>query len=81
MLGEGGNHLPVSPVECPHSVEGPIPVVPPDISNDHNQRTRIKQPYNHHHIYPKNTHIHIQVFHTLYNHTMNIIVSRHFFLF
>jgi hypothetical protein len=36
MLGEGGNHLLVSPVECPHSVEGPLLVVPHDISNDHN---------------------------------------------
>jgi hypothetical protein len=55
MLREDGNHLPVSPVECPHSVEGPLPVIPHDISNDHNQHTRIKQPYNHHHTYPKNT--------------------------
>jgi len=43
----------------PHPVEGLIPVVPPNISNDHNQHTRIKQPYNCHHTYSKNTHVHI----------------------
>jgi hypothetical protein len=29
-LDEGGNHLPVPLIVCPHPVEDPIPVVPPD---------------------------------------------------
>ena len=32
MLEEGGNHLHVPPVECPCSVEGSIPVAPPNTS-------------------------------------------------
>jgi hypothetical protein len=81
MLEGGGNHLPLPSMECPRPVEGSILVLPPVISNDHNQHTSIKQSHNHHHTYPKNAHVHIQVFHTLYNHTMNIIISRHFSLF
>jgi hypothetical protein len=81
MREEGRNYLPAPLMECPCPVEGPIPVVPLDISHDHNQHTRIKQPYKYHHTYPKNSHVHIQVFHTLYNHTMNIVTSKHFSLF
>jgi hypothetical protein len=35
MLEEGGNHLPVPPMECPRPVKGSVPVAPPDISNNH----------------------------------------------
>jgi hypothetical protein len=33
MLERGGNHLLVP--SCPHPVEGSIPIIPPDTSNDH----------------------------------------------
>jgi hypothetical protein len=36
MLEGGESHLPAPPMKYPRSVKGPIPVVPPDISNDHN---------------------------------------------
>jgi hypothetical protein len=72
MQEEGGNHLLVPPDGCPCLVKGPILIIPPDTSNNHNQHIRIKQPHNHHHTYFKNTHIHIQVLHTLYNHAINI---------
>jgi hypothetical protein len=74
MQEEGGNHLPVPREGCPCLVEGPIPIVSLDTSNNHNQHIRIKQPHDHHHTYSNNTHVHIQMFHTLYNHTMNIII-------
>ena len=35
MLEEGGNHQPVPFVECPRSVEGPIPIILYDTSNNH----------------------------------------------
>jgi len=41
MLEKGGNHLPVPLVGCPRLIEGPILVVPPDTSNDHNKHIRI----------------------------------------
>ena len=51
-------------------MQDPISVTPPNTSMVTNQHIAFINHITRHHTYFKNTHVHIQVFHILHNHTM-----------
>jgi len=70
MIEKGKNHLPIPLVECLSPVECQILVSPPNTSMITISTFVYDNHITRHHIFSKNAHVHIQVFHILHNHTM-----------
>jgi hypothetical protein len=70
MIEKDKKHLLIPLVECLNPVKCPILVPPPNTSMITINTFVYDNHITCHYIFSKNTHVHIQVFHILHNHTM-----------